>query len=229
MGPQVLSRLPQTLTGASGYVILISITLARLVLVCYSFALKWCLQHYKSFVRWSSGFSFKAQEISYSGRQPTACQIHSPKNMNSPEWSHWFPIFCKANSIDQGRKLVLIWAAVTQYLYLIQEPQESCFLAGSDWAVHGLSTLSDHLPGEKQHWCEQRVERGGSLETTTWKGAVTKYFNSYFYEHVNAKPETLQHPSPHLLTYWMLPWLRSAVLMHYHTSLEGSVNNNLLG
>lgn len=147
MGPQVLSRLPQTLTGASGYVILISITLARLVLVCYSFALKLCLQHYKSFVRWSSGFSFKAQEISYSGRQPTACQIHSPKNMNSPEWSHWFPIFCKANSIDQGRKLVLIWAAVTQYLYLIQEPQESCFLAGSDWAVHGLSTLSDHLPG----------------------------------------------------------------------------------
>ena len=51
-----------------------------------SLALKWCLQHYKPFVKWSFGFPFKLHSTSYSGRRPQACHIHSPPKKYEFRW-----------------------------------------------------------------------------------------------------------------------------------------------
>lgn len=171
----------------------------------------------------------KLQAISYSGRQPPASRIHSPKKI----WIHLnkaigFPFSAKPT---QYIKAVNLYWSAQQWPITpppIQAPQESSFLAGSDMMVHTLYSL-EYLP----------CSAAGAKWTMSWtkfcsQGKLVKskrcqkYSNSQ--ELVNAVPETLPHSLPHTVDRErMLPWLRSAVLMHYHTSLEGSVNNNLLG
>lgn len=95
----------------------------------------------KPFVIWSSGFAFKFEAISYSGRQPPAWQIHSPKKYEfrwiKPLVSHFSG---KPTQYIKAVNLCAIDLSSSDFY------QERAILAGSHLAVHALPLIIRTLP-----------------------------------------------------------------------------------